>query len=108
MTLFRKAIACGSAAFIAACSQSEPSPTEPNPVPVDAIAIERGGMGTITAAELAVLHGLDWPQTYDDMVGTFGLASRSTGQADIYPVEGSAQEAWVSYEGRTATGFEIR
>jgi len=72
---------------IAACS--EPSPEfealESEPVPVNVIG--RGGMGSITASELAALQGLAWPQTCGDMVGTFGLASRSTSHADVYRVE---------------------
>ena len=65
-------------------------------------------MGYLTAAELEVMQGLAWPQTYADMKGTFGFANRSTDIADIYRLEGSDRAVWVFYDGATATGFEIK
>ena len=83
---------------------------EPNHYPTDLHeeGIIRGGMGFLTVAELEVMQGLAWPQTYADMKGTFGVANRSTEIVDIYRVEGSEQEVWVHYDGSQATGFEIR
>ncbi|MEO0374484.1 MAG: hypothetical protein AAF329_07575 [Cyanobacteria bacterium P01_A01_bin.17] len=68
----------------------------------------RGGMGYITPDQAAWLEGLTWPQSYDAMTSTFGLANRSTETADLYIEEGSGREFWVYYDGTTATGFEIK
>lgn len=65
-------------------------------------------MGVLSASELALMEGLAWPQTYEDMTGTFGRANRSTDSADIYRVDGSDAEVWVFYDDNQATGFEIK
>ena len=94
---------------MAACTP-QPDVIEPNyfPTEVNGEGVVRGGMGSLTAAELEVMQGLAWPQTYDDMTGTFGLANRTTEAADIYRVEGSDIEVWVYYDGKQATGYELR
>jgi hypothetical protein len=97
---------------MAACTPASDSvsldaPQEPNYMP-QAESINRGGMGYITPEQAAWLEGLNWPQTYDAMRSTFGLANRSTATADIYIEEGSGREFWVYYDGTTATGFEIK
>ena len=83
---------------------------EPNYFPTEANdeGIVRGGMGYLSITELALMEGLAWPQSYEDMTGTFGRANRSTDIADIYRVDGSDAEVWVYYSGTTATGFEIK
>ena len=65
-------------------------------------------MGVLTAEEARYMQYLDWPQSYGDMIGTFGLAHQSTATADIYRVEGSDQRVWVFYDDTKATGYEVR
>ncbi|MEM9008748.1 MAG: hypothetical protein AAGE59_35210 [Cyanobacteria bacterium P01_F01_bin.86] len=88
----------------------QPDVIEPNyfPTEVNGEGVVRGGMGSLTAAELEVMQGLAWPQTYADMKGTFGVANRSTETVDIYFVESTSYEVWVFYEGDQATGYELR
>ncbi|NER78974.1 MAG: hypothetical protein F6K42_05225 [Leptolyngbya sp. SIO1D8] len=88
-------------------TESEAPILEPDHFP-QSDTVNRGGMGLLTTAELATLQSLAWPQSYLDMKGTFGLANRSTEAADIYLIQGSAQQVWVFYTGRTATGYEVK
>ena len=93
---------------MASCSTSAESGPNYTPTEVYEQGYVHGGMGVLSPEEAGYMQHLAWPQTYTDMVGTFGLANRSTATADIYRVEGSDAEVWVYYDGVTATSFEIK
>lgn len=62
--------------------------------------------GQLSQRQYATLKGLAWPQTYDDMKGTFGLPSHRTSTADYYALAGD-RSIWVVvwYEGKTAVSY---
>lgn len=67
-----------------------------------------GVKGSVTNRQLAVLKGLSWPQSYDDMRGTFGFPLHRDETADYYALEGD-DSVWVvvSYVGKNATGYTL-
>lgn len=64
-----------------------------------------GAQGSITESELGVLRGLAWPQTYRDMVGTFGYPAHRTDGEDYYHLEGTSNWVVIEYSGPQATGY---
>ena len=104
-------IAIGLASIaLGGCSSQAATP--PPPEPGETIAhleqsVAYGGAGILTDAQGASLKGLAWPQSYEDMIGTFGLPNQRRAEADIYKLA-NGSEFWVFYEGSKATGLEIK
>ena len=62
----------------------------------------------LTADQAASMAGLTFPQTYDDMVSTFGQPHRRDGGYDIY-IGPDGRNYWVRYdETNTAISLEIK
>lgn len=61
--------------------------------------------GGITQQQFAYLQGLGWPQSYDDMVSSFGFPSYRTETGDYYRLEGSNSWIVIEYSGPQATGY---
>lgn len=64
-----------------------------------------GVEGSITQQQLAYLRGLAWPQSYDDMVNTFGFPAHRTAGSDYYRLEDGSGWAVIEYSGPQATGY---
>ena len=63
--------------------------------------------GTLSAANANTAQWLAWPQSYDDMIGTFGYPRHRTEFTDYYAIEGTDQWLKIHYSGKTATGYSI-
>ncbi|MBD2259904.1 hypothetical protein [Pseudanabaena sp. FACHB-2040] len=65
-----------------------------------------GVKGSLSTRQLAALKGLAWPQSYEDVKGTFGFPSHRTETADYYALQGD-DSIWVviHYSGKTATRY---
>ena len=64
-----------------------------------------GAEGSITQSELAELQGLAWPQSYDDMIASFGYPAQRTETGDYYQLEGTSNWVVIEYSGPQATGY---
>jgi hypothetical protein len=64
-----------------------------------------GAKGSITQQQLAALQGLAWPQTYDDMVSSFGYPAHRTETGDYYQLEGTGNWVVIEDSGPEATGY---
>lgn len=71
-------------------------------------ASQYGVKGSISARQFAVLKSLAWPQSYDDMKGSFGFPSHRTEFADYYALEND-DSVWivVDYQGKNAIGYKM-
>ena len=64
-----------------------------------------GAQGSITQQQLATLQGLAWPQSYNDMVGSFGYPAQRTETGDYYQLEGTSSWVVIEYSGTQAIGY---
>jgi hypothetical protein len=64
--------------------------------------------GSINGEQLQQLEKLEWPQTYRDIINTFGYPYNYSDTEDFYQVEGTENQ-WVviEYEGDQAVGYRI-
>ncbi|MDA0268814.1 MAG: hypothetical protein O2890_10770 [Cyanobacteria bacterium] len=90
------------------CSQADWATLTPAPTAAEQTGmVAYGGAGQLSPQEWAKLQSLAWPQNYRDMKGTFGFPAWRNESADVYRLA-DGSEVWVFYEGRQATGYELR
>lgn len=64
-----------------------------------------GVQGSITQQQFAALQGLAWPQSYEDMVTSFGYPAHRTETGDYYQLEGTSNWVVIEYSGPQAIGY---
>ncbi len=98
----------GVAIALVSCSRSDLGAVAPEPTAAEQAGIVvYGGAGQLSPQEWARLQSLAWPQDYSDMKGTFGFPAWRNESADVYTLA-DGSEVWVLYDGRQATGYELR
>jgi hypothetical protein len=111
------AIALAAQVLFTACTEQEiyallqgesAIANEPAPAPFAPGAGQYGLKGTMSAQKLNTLKSLAWPQSYEDMKGSFGFPLHRTETADYYALENDAS-VWVviHYSGKSATHYAL-
>lgn len=93
-------------ALVSSCAPAEaPQPPQLSEADYGPGQHPYGVQGSITQAQFATLQGLAWPQTYDDIIQTFGFPTHRLASADYYRLEGTSTWVVIEYSGTQATGY---
>ena len=103
----RQVIAFALVGLLSGCATAQ-APTTATPTSTNEFAPGQqpyGAKGSITQSEFAALQGLAWPQSYDDMISSFGYPAQRTETGDYYQLEGTSSWVVIEYSGPQAIGY---
>lgn len=103
----RAVVALVLGGLLTSCAIAD-APTTATPISTNEFAPGQqpyGVEGGITQQQFVYLQGLAWPQSYSDMVNTFGFPTHRTEAGDYYQLEGTSSWVVIEYSGPQATGY---